>query len=267
MKKILLLALCLTTMNCNTTKDPNKEFNGNVKVFKTFEYLATEKFGEPVVDGLLSSYVREYDSDGRTIRIEPDRGNISKYEYNDKGQKVKESLFDKDGELKYVYKHEYNDKGQEIKESSFGKYGDLRHVSKFEYNDKGQKIKDSSFNKDGKLIDVSKFEYNDKGQWVKKSLFNKDGELKSVFKYEYNDKGQKVKDSSFYKQEEVTCVSIFEYNDKGLVVKESNHCNGDIMYLLEYKYTKFDDENNWIERECYKRSEIFTIMKREFIYW
>ena len=125
MKIILLLVLCLTTMSCNTTSDPIKEFNGNVKVLKVFDYDASEKFGEPTVGELLSSYVREYDSDGKKTTIEDDDGYVFKYEYNKKGQEVKSSYYNNEGELRLVYNYEYNDKGEKIKESLFGNDGKL----------------------------------------------------------------------------------------------------------------------------------------------
>ena len=92
-------------MSCKTTNDPNKEFNGNVKELKEFNYKASEKFGEPAVDELLYSNVSEYDSDGKIIKVENTR-KVSKFEYNDKGQEVKKSLFDKAGKLIDVCKSE-----------------------------------------------------------------------------------------------------------------------------------------------------------------
>ena len=216
MKMILLLALCLTIMSCSTTKDPNKEFNGNVKVLKEFTYLAFEKFGEPAVGDLVFSYVEEYDSDGKKTKVEHDDGIVFKSEYSNKGQKVKMSYYNKDGELKIVSKFEYNDKGQEVKDSAFDIDGKLIYVYKYEYNDKRQEVKKSSFDKDGKPTEVSKFEYNDKGQKIRSSHYNEDGELERA---------------------------------------------------LEYKYTKFDDKNNWIEQEAYTKNKILSIVKREFIYW
>ena len=194
MNKVFLLALCLTAMSCNTAKDPKREFNGDVKVLKEFTHDASEKFGEPVVGELLFSHNSEYDSDGKIIKVEKiikvgydDGGfkNVSKYEYNDKGQKVKGSSFDTDGELTDVSKFEYNNRGQEIKTSSFDIDGELESVVKTEYNDKGQEVKYSHYDNEGEVTWISTFEYNDSGNVSTTSSFGEDGELESVLEYKY----------------------------------------------------------------------------------
>jgi hypothetical protein len=222
MKKILLLALCLITISCNTAKDPNKDFNGDVKVQKEFHYDASEKFGEPSIGKLIYLSVWEYDYIGRLVKYES---------YNDDS-----------GELKSASKFEYNDKGKIVKESSYDKDGKLNNISKFEYNDKGQVAKRSSYDIDGKLKSVIKSEYNDKGKVIKQSSYDSDGEPTIVVTYKYNDNGN------------MTTMSYFNYD------RESES-------VSEYKYTKFDDEDNWIERECYENNAIFSIAKREFTYW
>ena len=217
--KILLLVLFLTAMSCNTTKDPNRGFNGDVKELKEFIYYASEKFGEPAVGELFSSSVSEYDSDGKIIKVEYDGG-----------------------EFKRVIKYEYNSQGQKIKESSFNRDENLNDVSKYEYNDRGQKKNCFLFDRNGKRIWVEKYEYNDKGQEVKNSCYNNDGELQWGSIFEYNDNGRMIRTSLFDEDEELENV-------------------------FEHKYTKFDDENNWLEQENYENNKICRIVKREFIYW
>lgn len=227
MKKILLLTLCLTAISCNNN---------------TAKEPSKEFNGN--VKGLKEFTYRASEKFGEPTVGELLLSHISEYESDGKIIKVEK-----------IIKVGYDDEG-------------FKNVSKYEYTDKGQKAKRSSFDTDGELTEVSKFEYNNKEQEIKTSSFDIDGELKSVVKTEYNDKGQEVKYSHYDNEGEITWVSTFEYNDRGNVTTTSSFGeDGELESVLEYKYIKFDGEDNWLERESYVKNKISSIDKREFIYW
>ena len=95
----------------NTAKDPNRGFNGDVKVLKEFYYEASKRFGEPAVGELFSSSVSEYDFYGKRIKVESydNDGEVPKsvYEYNDKGTSIRTSLFDENEKVEYIFEHKY----------------------------------------------------------------------------------------------------------------------------------------------------------------
>ena len=138
---------------------------------------------------------------------------------NDKGQIIEKYKLNDDGSVRFHDKYEYDDKGQMVKEEhdsigggEDGKSPDGKpeFIFTYEYNDKGQTVKrgidfrgggEDGLFPDGKVDGIDTYEYNDKGQKVKEEHDSigggedgkfPDGKVDEVIHYVYNDKGEVI---------------------------------------------------------------------------
>jgi len=136
----------------------------------------------------------------------------------------------------YVYDPDGNKVGSKFYEG--GK--DQTIYYKYDVDDLGRKIGFSAFdiNTDTLLYDgVSRFE--NEGAIRKDGYLNKKGEFKWNLKYEFDKDGKETG---------------YVYVDLG---------SGEI-YPTTYKYTKFDEDGEWIERQAIEKSQVQSIETREF---
>ena len=138
---------------------------------------------------------------------------------NDKGQIIEKYRLNDDGSVSSHKKYEYDDKGQMVKEEEDfegggedGRSPDGKpdYIFTYEYNDKGQTVKsgrdfrgggEDGESPDGKPDYIFTYEYNDKGQMVKSGCDfrdggedgkSPDGKVDEVGHYVYDDKGEVI---------------------------------------------------------------------------
>lgn len=234
MKKILFLLSALLIFGCTNNNYKNsleqENLKGNVKiiVFKSYEEYE-EKFGEPSGSGSVIKETFDFDKNGNLKQVGVNRA------FED-----------------YIIKYEYDDRNFLIIKDIYKKKGLLRRF-KFNYYD------------DGKLKSMEG--YSSDGQYNK---------LNSDF-YEYKENGMvEIKDGNG----DLTRIITFENNlkrissDDGTYVNEFNE-NGDLDKKIkygniseQYKYLKFDNEGNWLERYAEDNNgNKSDYSKREIIYY
>ena len=98
---IVLFLLTILTYGCNehTSKTNDLKsmgFHGDIKTIVKTENQFSLKFGEEQIGDIMSKTV---------------------FKFNNDGNKIEESVYDSDGELKRKYKYTYDEKGKLIEEN------------------------------------------------------------------------------------------------------------------------------------------------------
>ena len=216
----------------------------------------------------------------------------------------------KKGERKYDrfyhYKYEYNNKGQLIKQQAFQKlfgsdfyYKDTVIVEENSYQYKNDRIvsKISIFDKNNpestyaskkiynqlvtKRVPLNEdFEYDDKGRIIKWMFYQGNRSLvEHNYIYDDNDKLQKKIEWDFQSTDDRRVVND-SYKAIILFDKYENitrvdrvHSSGDTLNTQYIEYFKFDHYNNWTEKRIYldgdkkDKGEVSIIATRELTYY
>lgn len=136
------------------SKEVNYSPDGNVKTTRTCEYYPNGNLKSDVCEGGLIPYSMTY------------------YE---NGQLKQEKRFDTISE--------YNEKGQKIKETNTSENPEFAGISTYEYNEDGKEISSHRYTLDGKiLIERTESEYTDTKEIYK--TYNQDGNLEFTIEYE-----------------------------------------------------------------------------------
>ena len=114
-----------------------------------------------------------------------------------------------------------------------------------------------------------KFEFNNKLRQAILSHFDTTGKLKWLQYTEYDSKGNRIYDETFNK----TYINpVFrkieyaynEYND--MTELKTVFPKSNTKKLYEFRYTRRDSVNNWIERKTFEDDKIFMVTKRLILY-
>lgn len=234
--KIIILALSLLlSLNSKALEQPTvSKVHGNVEsvVMKTYK-LRKEPF--------------ELSEKHQPVQIETKKFNkqnrLSEYELRidttggaDIGRVKDESFY----RTVTSYTHEYDEKGQRIyKGNGNREYDDQgRLLNATSTSDFGTKYKEKYSYQDNKIIKDT-FEFNENG----KLTLPKREKPREI--WEFDNSGRVV--SIAYDCED--CITMtYEYNDNNLVVKENYYRNGELEDFISFKYLKFDEKGNWLER-------------------
>ena len=181
------------------------EYDDEGKKIKAIEYDADG------IEGSWNEY--EYDDIGKILKrkIFDNDGNIvlrEEWEYDENGREIKVTLFNYDF-LSYWTLYEYNHKGEKIKSTFFDREGNILETCEFEYNRKGKKIKSVRFDNDGSKTSWCEHSYDKKGNILKEDMFDASGKLKFVNEYDnsYDENGnllkvKKYQDGKLYEVDE-----------------------------------------------------------------
>ena len=258
----LLSLLFLSLYSCSDK--PNQlELNnlkGDVVKTKTTRYEATEKFGEiEAKDEVENIIVESYDENGNYVSL---------IEYSEDGDEMEKYVYTyEDGiltEYKWYFRDElsFHEKGT----VSDGKItervtwmNDTETTSKLTYD--GDKISKEEYVRDGKEGSKIYTHLDDYGSFDMVDEF--DGEEILT----------EVRNNSYHRRlsfETPTFSHTCEYDENGELVKDKilNFRDGKVTYTEdnEYVYTKYDDNDNWTERNVYKDDKLKYVEKREITY-
>ncbi|HPO49961.1 MAG TPA: hypothetical protein PLO89_06505 [Spirochaetota bacterium] len=148
------------------------------------------------------------------------------YEYDEKGNKVKESYYVGDNKF-YFIKYEYDERGNQLKKESYDESGDLKATANFnsdeninivsfpdgsstiyDYKENGV-VKETSLSDNGTVKYI--YEYDEYKKNKKYSHYDENGNLKSL--YEFNDNNNVIKQSIF--DDNKNLRSVYEYDENG----------------------------------------------------
>lgn len=203
-------------------------------------------------EDLRGNYILEYDKNGLLVRVDERKKdqNLYRYivyEYNNKGQRTKGSIYSPRNNFLVSFDYRYNNEGARI-----------AHY----YNDK---ISESyNYDDQGHLINVVKTNYN-------KEI------TISTIEYTVNELGKPLA-STTYLERDLFSEGLYGYYDHGYIQyfrKINPRLKSAQEYFFEYE---FDAQGNWIRRTIYQYlihdetpDERKLIRKREFTrkitYW
>lgn len=128
------------------------------------------------------------------------------FKYDNENRITEERFFAKNGLLirfnNYaIIQYEYDDRGNKIRESFFDDHHRLDKSNIFKFDENNNKIEESSYNEKGELIHrATRYKYDVKGRLIEKGYYDKDGKLTEEYggfgsersnaykRYEYNNK-------------------------------------------------------------------------------
>lgn len=105
--------------------------------------------------------------------------------YDNNGEVIQETTYNKDGTFKATHKYKYNSKGDEIEEFEYDSTNVLKEKKTTKYNALGDKSEELFFDKDQKLFKKNIFAYDGKGLKTIRKTFNGAGKLLITKKYTY----------------------------------------------------------------------------------
>jgi|GEM_PF-4435340 len=173
---------------------------------------------------------------------------IVRYKYDGQGNRIEETFYDFDGELKCLQ--------------------NCVAIIRYEYGEYGNLVKESHHDTDGQLIEdklhtaMIRWKYDDRGNVLEESYFGDDGKLKKIksdkyakIMYKYDEQGN-MTDKSYYgldnwSDEDYCIYSVYKwkYDVKGNMIEESRFdADGSLILKGEYKY---DEQNNNVEKIYY----------------
>lgn len=252
----VLLSSCLGGSGSNNSPLTDWErmnLNGKVKEIVGYSRIAEGDFGEfgrSKTDTGRLSYIAHFNKEGYLLE-EVNYENSEHRVYTNKDLTEREEMkvynwvgVERTGEetLTRTHKFEYNDQGQLIKETIKRPASNDVKVRVYEYDSKGNRTLDYS----PLFGTILKLEYNDKGQavkyWAYKSQLDymkKRGATEGYRKYD--------KDGNMIEEGWSDFKRIFRYDkDRNMLERTSVHSKTDIRERL-FLYQS-DEQNNWILR-------------------
>jgi hypothetical protein len=233
---------------------------GEVVKTKTTRYEATEKFGEiEAKDEVENIIVESYDENGYYVSL---------IEYSEDGDEIQKNEFTYEDGIRTEYKYYFRDELQfhEKGTMSDGKLikcvnwmNNIETTSKFTYD--GDKISKEEYVRDGKEGTKTYTHLDDYGSYDMVDEFDGEEILTEV---------RNNSDHRRLSIETPTFSETTEYDENGDKVKDKieNFKDGKVTYTqdIEYVYTKYDDYENWIERNVYEDDELKYVEKRKITY-
>ena len=184
--------------------------------------------GGAVLKELKGSYYFEiYNEDSLLIEIR--RGdNITKFEYNEKKQKISEAEF-------------YYDKPGIKKDYEYGNNGKLSRVSYWNRNKKGDLLHFQEF-----------YYYDNEDQLIQKKVTS--GyypDQLTIYRYKRKDSALFVTELMYWGERKKTDKVITVYNERGLVIQKSRK-----DYEVKYHY-EYDQNGEWVIRNnCVRHGKL-----------
>ena len=193
------------------------------------------------------SDVMEYDIHGNQIsEIYYREGSVDlaleyKNEYDDKGCMVKTTVtFIDDGALRNTMEYEYDSKGNLIKEVEY--FADGNEGSVCEYDDKGNmtKLIVRIQSVSGEIVSYSpnttEYEYDSHDNITKQTTYTEEGTFVYVKEYEYDD-DRIMKKTNYEEDGSLYSVMEYEYDSHDNLIKEVSYDeDGSEDYIIEYEY-------------------------------
>ncbi len=167
--------------------------------------------------------------------------------FDEKGNEVEYSYFDKSGILVSKSIKKYNEKNENIEEDYFTKGEVLESTTIYQYDDKGNLIEsDHEFIPD-KAYSKTLYKYDDKGNNIEDDIFSNDGSLKYKDTYKYDSNGNQTEMNYWRKKDDTITVRwTFSYNEAGHRIKEDRYTPDGVLGIENViTYDNLDKTGNW----------------------
>jgi len=249
MKKLLyiflILALgCSKEKNTTTSNDlAAKLLKGNVKLVREIDYAVIKKFDSIIKDHIGPS--------GTFLDVNRES------EYNTSGMLIASVNYNNNNNIKSEYKYEYDEFGNFIRESihqkkdssSYPNMPEQNTRTEIKYDNNRNKVEMTKYYYD-RLKSKNTYKYDSGGNIIEQNEYFEDGSLSVKSIYEYVDGNN---------------VRIIDYNSKGQITKEVTNefdDNGNkIEIFTKYTWTEtrytysYDNQGNEIERNEFEEND------------
>jgi tetratricopeptide (TPR) repeat protein len=245
-KTCISICLIITFINCFGQKKTDWQKNGlkgRVKSITTTVYNATEKFGEPVKDGIKEKseiITIQFDTKGKIIP--PSKGDNVVYKYDTKGNITEETAYGSDNSTiisKSVFK--YDASSNVIEELNYDSQGELKEKKVNTYDANGNLL---VYKKSGSLFNGTR----NQGQAL-------------VTKYKYDAYGRPIQVSVGIGDDSELGSENYKYDTKGDVIETTAETFNGVNVKKTYKYI-YDANGNWITKVSFS-SSAYRNMKAE----
>jgi tetratricopeptide (TPR) repeat protein len=245
-KTFISICLIIAFVNCYGQKKTDLQKNslkGRVKSITTTVYNATEKFGEPVKDGIKEKseiVTIQFDTKGKIIP--PSKGDNVVFKYDTKGNITEETVYGSDNSTiisKSVFRYDAN--SNVIEEINYDSQGELKEKKVNTYDVNGNLL---VFKKSGSLFNGTR----NQGQAL-------------VTKYKYDTYGRPIRVSVGIGDDGELGSENYKYDAKGDVIETTAETFNGVNIKKTYKYT-YDANGNWITKVSYS-SSAYMNMKAE----
>ncbi|MDR1318488.1 MAG: hypothetical protein LBJ90_02600 [Treponema sp.] len=159
------------------------------------------------------------------------------YEYNDRGNLVKETLFNKAEKIVSLYEYGYDNKGNRVSRTVNGGTGIKMAETIYTYNSSG--TLESSETKDGagRKISSTVNQYNSQGNLINQKVMNGDGQVASLINTVWRD-GHEIESEQTGQDGSVQLRITNEYGAGGELLKKTvENFQGDSTQIMRYEYT------------------------------
>lgn len=190
------------------------------------------------------------------------------YEYNSKGDKIKEIGLTITGKDTLYYKnssltHKYNENGVKV----LSIITDGNQERKLEHNAKGLLVLDElKIKNEDKYLEKTTYSYTNQGLKVSYYQYDANGELFFEEHRTYNNDELLIEKEISFEIEGSYDKDILTYNQNKQLIKEQTFdLDGNLKNTIEFVY-KNDRYGNWTQRITYKNGEPNAIVERKITY-
>ena len=253
MKRSLLILSCLLIVMMTGCGDKNTDKNvdskGNaIATEKSVDNDSTDNTSsnKDVENKCAYKMIRKIYSSDNTLK------NKSEVEFNSEGNELKETRYDKNGNLLSYAITEYNEDNKKVKYGSYDEEGNEKYSYSYEYNKQGDLIKEVEKNEEETDVRVYEYEYTDKGQIENRVLFEND-EFSYEKRFTYDDKGNLIKEESFNEEGQSNIVFEYTYDNNNNVIGEKYQ--GPSLTMVTEK--RYDANGNEIESMTFENDNSY----------
>jgi putative cell wall-associated protein len=268
MKKLGLILLLASTIAFSQNKKNGWDavkLKGKVKIYRILDYRIDED-GKPFKGN--SELLIEFNPVGRTTKIQINNNGVTmSYHdtYNDQGYLVESVSKDEDNKTFSTNLYEYDNKGNRVRNDLLTAEGNLSMSTFSKYNDKSLLIEKSKCVR-GKCDERTTFTYDKKGFLIQEDKYKKNV-LTSKTLYKNDATGNPLEkflyDSSDKLLKKVTSKYDIQGNEIETITYEGD---GTFSEKKTYLY-EYDKMKNWTKKTEFHNGELFSIIEQQFEYY
>ncbi len=203
---VLSVKFFIPAYNYNTAKKLIEEKNYTEAYNRLSEHRDYKDASE-----ILEKFVLKYEN----VTVTNHKGEfVSKYgyKYDERGNVILNSEFDKDGNMLYKNEYKYDENGNRVYYAYYDGEGKQTSVFENEYNENGVMLSEKYLNESG----YGKITYNERGEVLADTHCGTDGTLErhTEYKYKYDETGEKMLEKEVFENGEPEEKTVFAYNEK-----------------------------------------------------
>ena len=129
--------------------------------------------------------------------------------------------------------------------------------------DKGNKTRVNWIDSNDSLVKYVKNSYNENNKIVKSESFSPTDEFLSGFIHRWKDNGKLEEKGPIISGKEFKPNAFYHYNDQNEFDRLKEYDENDSLYaVVQWKYMRFDDNNEWIERHMITNDTLNRVERR-----